>query len=68
MSKYKIAKIVNIIVCISLVIFIMRIAYNTWSMYGPYTLFSFFVSLFVHGGFWIIIYLCIDWVLKKLFK
>lgn len=68
MSKYKIAKIVNIIVCISLMVFIMQNAYNAWSMYGPYTLFSFFVSLFVHGGFCIMIYLGIDWVLKKLFK
>ena len=68
MSKYKIAKIVNIIVCIALVVFIMRMAYNTWSMYGPYTLFSFFASLFVHGGLGIMIYLGIDWVLKKLFK
>lgn len=68
MSKYKIAKIVNIIVCIALVAFIMRMAYNTWSMYGPYTLFSFFASLFVHGGMGIMVYLGINSLLKKILK
>lgn len=65
MNKYKIAKIVNAIICITLIVVIMRIAYNEWSLYN---LSSFFVSLFVHGFWGIVVYLGIDWILRKFLK
>ena len=68
MKRYKIAKKVNIIVCILLVVFVMRMAYNAWSANGPYTTFSFFASLVIHGGMGLLIYLGIDSLLKKFFK
>lgn len=68
MNKLKIAKVLNAFLCFTLTVLLMREVYFTWSMYGPYTIISFFASLVVHGGLGIMIYLGIDWMLKKLFK
>lgn len=64
----KIAKIVNAIVCIVLLVFIlMRMVYNGWSMYG-HNWISFFSSLIILGGFIGMMYLIINWVLNKILK
>lgn len=65
LSKYEVARICNAILCFALLIIIMRAVYNTWSMYGQYTLYSFLVSLFIHGTFSGMIYLGIDYLLRK---
>lgn len=65
LSKYEVARICNAILCLALLIIIMRAAYNTWSMYGQYTLYSFLVSLFIHGTLSGMIYLGIDYLLRK---
>lgn len=65
LSKYEVARICNAILCLTLLIIIMRAAYNTWSMYGQYTLYSFLASLFIHGMFSGMIYLGIDYLLRK---
>lgn len=66
--KCKVARICNAILCLALFIIIMRAAYNTWSMYGQYTLYSFFVSLFIHGTLSGMIYIGIDYLLRKFMK
>lgn len=65
LSKYGVARICNAILCLALLIIIMRAAYNTWSMYGQYTLYSFLVSLFIHGTLSGMIYFGIDYLLRK---
>lgn len=50
MNKLKFAKTLNVIVCLTLTVLLMREVYFTWNMYGSYTIMSFFVSLVVHGG------------------
>ena len=62
------AKIINALICICGAILIMISAYNQWSMYGEYTVFSFLCSLFLHGGFMFMIYLGINWVIDHLFN
>lgn len=62
------AKIINASICICGAILIMIAAYNQWSMYGEYTVFSFLCSLFLHGGFMFMIYLGINWVIDRLFN
>ena len=64
--SYKIVRILNAIVCIALLVTIMIAAYKEWSMYGRYTVWSFIVSLLIHGTFCGAIYLFIDWVLKRM--
>jgi hypothetical protein len=66
MNKLKIARALNAIICFTLTVLLMREVYFIWSMHGPYTLLSFVGSLIFHGGFGVVIYLGIDWVLKKL--
>lgn len=66
MTKYEKYRIINAMFCIALVVVIMISAYKTWSMYGEYTIASFFVSLLMHGGFGLMIYLGIDNLLKKI--
>lgn len=68
LSKYEVARICNAILCLALLIIIMRAAYNTWSMYGQYTLYSFLVSLFIHGTLSGMIYFGIDYLLRKILK
>lgn len=67
-KKYKIAKAINILVCMGIVVAIMLCAYNAWSLYGKYTTFSFFASLVMHGGLGIMIYCGIDWILRRVFN
>lgn len=67
-KKYNIAKVINILVCMGIVVAIMHCAYNTWSLNGEYTLFSFFASLVMHGGLGIIIYCVVDWILRRVFQ
>lgn len=64
-NSYKVGKALNAILCVALLIIIMRCAYNEWSKYGAYTIWSFVVSLFMHGTLSGMIYLGIDWLLKK---
>lgn len=64
----KIAKIINTIVCIVLLVFVMQKIYDVWSMYGPYTWLSFVSSLIIHGGVVVMIYLGINWLLNKYIK
>lgn len=66
--KYKIARTINILVCVGIVIAIMLCAYNAWSLYGEYTLFSFFASLLLHGTLGVMIYCGIDWILRRVFN
>lgn len=66
-KKYKIAKVVNILVCMCIVVTIMLCAYNAWSLNGEYTLFSFFASLVVHGALGVMIYCGVDWILRRVF-
>lgn len=65
--KYKIAKAINILVCMGIVVAIMLGAYNAWSVYGEYTLVDFFISLFIHGAFGAMIYCGVDWILRVVF-
>lgn len=68
MNKRKISKVLNAIVCLILTILLMREVYFTWSMYGPYTIMSFFASLVIHGGMGVLMYLGVDCLLKKFFE
>lgn len=68
MKKYKIAKTLNILLSLSFTIVLMVGAYNAWSLYGRYSLYSFFVSLLIHGGLGLMLYLGIDFLIKKMFK
>lgn len=68
LSKYEVARICNAILCLALLIIIIRAAYNAWSMYGQYTLYSFLVSLFIHGTLSGMIYFGIDYLLRKILK
>lgn len=67
-KKYKKAKAINILVCIGIVIVIMLYAYNAWSLNGDYTLFSFFASLVVYGGWGVLIYFVVDCALRRAFN
>jgi uncharacterized integral membrane protein len=64
----KIAKIVNTIVCIVLLVFVMQKIYGVWSEYGPYTWLSFIFSLIIHGSVIGMGYLGINWLLDKILK
>ena len=66
-KKYNIAKAINILVCMGIVVAIMLCAYNAWSLNGEYTLLSFFASLVMHGGLGIMIYCGVDWILRRVF-
>ena len=66
-KKYNIARAINILFSIGVVITIMLCAYNAWSVYGKYTCGSFFASLVVHGGLGVMIYCGVDWILRRVF-
>lgn len=66
-KKYNIAKAINTLVCMCIVVAIMLCAYNVWSLNGEYTLFSFFASLVMHGALGIMIYCGVDWILCRMF-
>lgn len=68
MNKLKIAKILNAIVCLIFTILLMCEVYFNWSMYGTYTIMSFFVSLIIHGGLGLMSYLSINYLLNRIFK
>ena len=67
-KKYNIAKTINILFSIGVVITIMLCAYNAWSLYGEYTTFSFFASLVMHGTFGVMIYCGIGYSAECLTK
>lgn len=67
-SKIHLYKLLNALICICGAILIMIAAYNQWSMYGEYTVFSFLCSLFLHGGFMFMVYLGINWVIDHFFN
>ena len=64
--SYRIGRALNAVFCFALLIAVMLAAYDEWSMHGRYTAWSFIVSLFIHGTLCGIIYLFIDWVLKRI--
>lgn len=66
-KKYNIARVINALVCVGIAVTIMLCAYNAWSLYGEYTLFSFFTSLVMHGGLAVMIYCGVDWILRRVF-
>ena len=68
MNKLKIAKVLNAIVCLTFTVLLMLEVYFTWSMYGTYTIMSFFVSLVFHGGMGLMAYLVINSLLNKILK
>lgn len=67
-SKYKVSRLLNILFCFILMIYIMIKIYQEWSMFGVYTIFSFVASFIIHGTIIGFIYLTIDYVLRKHFK
>lgn len=67
-DKKSLCKVINALCCICGAILIMIAAYNKWSQYGEYTVFSFLVSLFIHGGLMFLIYSGINWVIDHLFN
>lgn len=66
-KKYNIARLINVLLCVGIAVTIMLCAYNAWSLYGEYTTFSFFTSLVMHGGFAVMIYCGVDWILRRVF-
>ena len=68
MNRLKIAKVLNAIVCLTLTVLLMREVYFAWSIYGPYTIMSFFASLVIHGGMGVMVYLGINFLLKRIFQ
>lgn len=67
MNKCKIAKIINVIFCIALIIIMMHVTYNSWSSCN-YNLLSFFASLYIDSVMGIMIYLGINWWINKYLK
>lgn len=65
--KRKVARTINVILCLTFVIMIMRLVYKEWSQYGDYTMFSFFASLLIHGGFGFFMGYVIDEAICKYF-
>lgn len=65
--KYNIARTINIIFCIAIAITIMLCAYYKWSENGTYGAFQFISSLVFHGGFAVMIYCGVDWILRRVF-
>ena len=66
-KKYKIAKAINILLCMGIVVAIMHCTHKAWSLNGEYNLFSFFASLVMHGALGIMIYCGVDWILRRVF-
>lgn len=67
-SKIYLFKLLNVLICLCGAILIMIAAYNQWSQYGEYTVFSFLCSLFLHGRLMFMVYLGINWVIDHLFN
>ena len=59
---------INVIVWLVIAVSIMICAYNAWSQYGPYTLFSFISSLTIHGGFCLVAGMLVDEKIVKHFN
>lgn len=68
MNKLKIAKALNAFICFALTVLLMFEVYLFWRMYAPYTIVSFFVSLVIHGGMGVVVYLCINHLLDRILK
>lgn len=67
-KQYKIAIIINTLVCLGIVIGIMLAAHSEWSKHGEYGMFQFIASLVVHGGLGVMIYFGVDYILRRLFR
>lgn len=67
-DKKSLCKVINTLCCIVGAILIMIAAYRQWSLYGEYTLFSFLVSLFIHGGLMAMVCVGINWVINRIFE
>lgn len=68
MNKMNLARKINVAIWAVAAIVLMVFVYKAWSANGPYTLMSFFVSLFMHGGFCFLIGYLIDEKIKKHFN
>lgn len=68
MSKMNDFRKVNAVVWFVIAVVLMICVYNAWSQYGPYTIFSFFASLVVHGGICLVCAVLIDEQIVKYFK
>ena len=67
MKKMNLLRKINVAFWTVVTIVLMIIAYHAWSVYGPYTTLSFFVSLFVHGGFCFLLGYLIDEKIRNYF-
>lgn len=68
MSKINCFRKANAVVFLVIAVVLMVCAYSTWSQYGPYTIFSFFSSLVVHGGICLAGAVFVDKQIVKCFK
>lgn len=68
MSKMNDFRKANAVVWFIIAVVLMVCAYSTWSQYGPYTIFSFFSSLVVHGGICLVGAVFVDKQIIKYFK
>lgn len=68
MKKMNSYRKINACIWAVVAVALMICAYNAWSQNGPYTMFSFFASLVVHGGFCFIAAMLIDEKIVNYFK
>lgn len=66
-KKYNIARAINVLFSLAIIVTIMICAYNEWSKHGAYTAFSFIASLVMHGGLGVMIYFGVDSILRRVF-
>ena len=62
--KKKILNVLNELFCIVVTTILMTSAYRAWSECGGYNYLSFFVSLIIHGGVGVAIYLGLNYLLN----
>lgn len=59
---------VALLASVALMIAMMLMVYDEWSMYGDYTAWHFVASLFIHGTLSAFIFFSIDYLLGRIFK
>lgn len=67
-SKYKVSRLLNILLCFILMIYAMIKIYQEWSKFGEYTVLSFVASFIIYGDIIGFVHLTIDYILRKYFK
>lgn len=68
MNKMNLVRKINAAIWVVAAIVLMVFVYKVWSINGPYTLISFFVSLVMHGGFCFFIGYLTDEKIRNYFK